>query len=536
MPDSMSGYGGCEDSATLSDYGESVEDQDYTGGTSYISLPPDYSGTDPEPDEDEEYTTMPVQPCPLKDKAKQRPPITIRAGMYFDGTGNNKSNIKIRKEQERIDSGEAEDYAGRQTIPDKHMDYLASYYADFSNVARMERFAKPYEGVDASIIIYTEGMGTTNAGADDVIGSGLGQGRTGIPARVKSARQLLFFRIISASEKEGRLISRIDYDSFGFSRGAASAIHFQYMAHEDPKNNIPLKAAPYCVGGATHKVNFMGLYDTVAAYGGFAHFNDAYQLGFSVRDKATYIVHLAAGEENRANFSLSQLSGGPDCANGVEIFLPGVHSDVGGGYNPAEPEAKRCMYWNYSHEYTHFKPSVPPDFIADKNWFVSQGWYREAELETKFRTRTYKDDEGNKSYRDFYLLYSKRDQVRGEYAAIPFQLMVEFAQPYDVRFRPRHLKHKQTRVIPKLAQLHSDLRSYAYKTQSGAITSKPTDWLHRVDPAYKKLRHEFLHYSAHYDLPTVIAGYDFFKAPVSLMKPKLENPGTARIKRTRTYY
>jgi type VI secretion system secreted protein VgrG len=81
-------------------------------------------------------------------------------------------------------------------------------------------------------------------------------------------------------------------------------------------------------------INFIGLFDTVAGIG------DVLSGDFSVGDErspgvnlylppgcARKVISLRARDEYRANFALNSVVPGYE-----EIMLPGVHSDVGGGY------------------------------------------------------------------------------------------------------------------------------------------------------------------------------------------------------------
>jgi type VI secretion system secreted protein VgrG len=75
--------------------------------------------------------------------------------------------------------------------------------------------------------VYVEGIGTRSGGADaTLIGQGLGQGETGVVARVRQtpdmlSKQLGFFQ----QKNPGITIRNLEFDLFGFSRGAAAARH-----------------------------------------------------------------------------------------------------------------------------------------------------------------------------------------------------------------------------------------------------------------------------------------------------------------------
>ena len=77
--------------------------------------------------------------------------------------------------------------------------------------------------------IYIEGIGTENNKADSLIGMGLGNNDTGVIAKTDRAISLLREKLteIVISLKENKLVIKcLQFDVFGFSRGAAAARHF----------------------------------------------------------------------------------------------------------------------------------------------------------------------------------------------------------------------------------------------------------------------------------------------------------------------
>ncbi|WP_312975110.1 T6SS phospholipase effector Tle1-like catalytic domain-containing protein [Stutzerimonas nitrititolerans] len=144
----------------------------------------------------------------------------------------------------------------------------------------------------------------------------------------------------------GSLVGILELDIFGFSRGAAAARHFANQVLQ--RASGPL--------GALHRqgtftpgpdfewdrdliINFIGLFDTVAAIGGWEDWadpSDAMNGGIDLHlapDAARQVVHLVARDEHRLNFALNRVS-----SPHREIVLPGAHSDLGGGYLPQSVE------------------------------------------------------------------------------------------------------------------------------------------------------------------------------------------------------
>ena len=102
------------------------------------------------------------------------------------------------------------------------------------------------------------------------------------------------------------------------------------------------------VFGEGVNVGFIGLFDTVASLGGLSNLGN-------VRSPATpgvkmylmphffpNVLQLVARDEYRANFALNSVS------RILEISLPGVHSDIGGGYRETSKSAcysAPCKLW-----------------------------------------------------------------------------------------------------------------------------------------------------------------------------------------------
>ena len=139
---------------------------------------------------------------------------------------------------------------------------------------------------------------------------------------------------INTALKPFNLISVINLSVFGFSRGAALARAFvndflkeQCKMHSDGKiyfNEHLLK------------IKFLGLFDTVASFGLPSVNIDApfFEKNLVVPDCVENCVHLIAGHEIRFSFPVDIISkGGKYRPNWIELVYPGVHSDVGGGYD-----------------------------------------------------------------------------------------------------------------------------------------------------------------------------------------------------------
>ncbi|CAD5109182.1 PAAR domain-containing protein [Zestomonas carbonaria] len=260
--------------------------------------------------------------------------IVLRLGLFFDGTSNNQANSDAASGCYAINLGiqpevaegfrqhcSAYGYDGDGNTPDN------SYGNDVSNVARLYRL---YPGQ-----------------ADSLYSQGSGRGDTGIVARVEQAPALILEQLQLLLDNNPSLkIRRIEFDLFGFSRGAAAARH---CANDLLKGPDSLLARALPAGSSLlansfawrHKtdyaLNFIGLFDTVAGVvapskGDFSAHNarnPGIDLGLPP-GIARRVVHLVAANEYRHNFSLTRTD--------HDIRLPGAHSDIGGGYLPLATE------------------------------------------------------------------------------------------------------------------------------------------------------------------------------------------------------
>lgn len=150
------------------------------------------------------------------------------------------------------------------------------------------------------------------------------------------------------------LVQKIHVSVFGFSRGAAKARAFvnwlQALCALDAKLSGREGASAFTLGGFELQIDFLGVFDTVASVG-LANTLGDFSLGRYLDGHAAWsdskvslrvpadvpCLHLVAAHEVRRSFPLDSIA-----VNGVynpkahEIVMPGVHSDVGGGYAPRE--------------------------------------------------------------------------------------------------------------------------------------------------------------------------------------------------------
>ncbi|RZG04773.1 DUF2235 domain-containing protein [Pseudoalteromonas sp. CO348] len=225
-------------------------------------------------------------------------------GIFFDGTGNNKYNDIL------------------DPFDDKEP----------TNIAKLHEL---YES-DGKLFFkrYIEGVGTKAGEEDTTLDLAVAYS---FDERLVKAVEVLVSNLRNASIA---LTNTILVDCFGFSRGAAAARAFVNLVNEMREKQDTKLANKEVV------FRFVGIFDTVASIGGDGD-NDHSEL--YARDEleeaarldlnqasAGAVYHLTAWDERRDKFPLNSLKnkGGSLFANHKEDYLPGVHSDIGGGYAP----------------------------------------------------------------------------------------------------------------------------------------------------------------------------------------------------------
>lgn len=172
--------------------------------------------------------------------------VKLRIGVFFDGTGNNKFNSDSVYYNKRYNSklplkeNEIKKIEGFKSFV---IESGSSYWNSYSNIAllhdlyeeKTDRKNSPdVKFQSLQLKFYIQGIGTLKNEKDDsitgYIGNGLGEGPRGVIARVEQACQDIADTIDEALKKNQdskplEIIS-IQFDVFGFSRGAAAARHF----------------------------------------------------------------------------------------------------------------------------------------------------------------------------------------------------------------------------------------------------------------------------------------------------------------------
>ena len=398
---------------------------------------------------------------PAEEPVEEAPPearTTIRVSVFFDGTANNRANTRQRE-------------LNTQVYQDNEDE--TSYGNDYTNVSRLETLLIGDDTFEHSYSIYVEGIGTTDLDSDSTVGLATGLRGTGVVAKVTAGIDRLLEGIGDLGLEGGEIIERIHLDAFGFSRGAAAARNFVHVVLTEN----PLKPRIEALGHTVEllEVNFVGLFDTVASYG-VKHSNDTADLSLDAVRSAKKVVQLAAAEEHRVNFRLTNIASAVGAGIGVEIFLPGVHSDVGGGYtdNYDEVDLQILDFDQFSND------ALERRFERERAWLIASGWNEADEIaDVNFWNE----------------LKVTRRGIRNGYNTIPLKHMADFATQTGLTFEPVSAHHP---IPGALAAVSATIDAHVAAHVAGTSVSTAAHWINMRGPVWQRLRHDYLHFSASY--------------------------------------
>lgn len=443
--------------------------------------------------------------------------ITLRLGLFFDGTGNNLANSEAAAGCYAVNLDMqpqvAEDirqhcaafgYDGKGGLPDN------SYGNGVTNVARLHDLYpdQVYQHLsigteEVYLKVYLEGIGTSSGQDDSLYSQGSGMGDTGVLARVEQApAQILSKLRLLRDNNPDLIIRRIEIDLFGFSRGAAAARHSANDLLKGPDSllarALPAGSPILTLDFAWHHrtdfiLNFIGLFDTVAGIvspmdGDFGPHN-RHNPGLNLQlapGIARKVIHLVAGDEYRHNFSLTQAE--------QDIQLPGCHSDIGGGYLPlaseklllSKPDSsfeprhlaneRSSAYWrtrqHHDRETRHWLTYLQPQELDIVTWSVN----------TQNRVR---DTVAEKRV---YAAIASQRMVRGELSLVYMRIMRELAVRAGVAFD----------AVPSTQAfgLPTELQLIATKLQAFALGETHTSL---TTEERSLLRRNYIHLSANWN-------------------------------------
>lgn len=399
-------------------------------------------------------------------------------------------------------------YDGEGSSPDN------SYGNDLSNVARLYDLYLDdvaYDGDKSgvkSVKVYVDGIGTLSGERDSLFSQATGLGEMGVAARVEESGGLIGRRIKKfIGDNPGVVVRSIEFDVFGFSRGAAAARHFinELVSGEGSKVVASIKAAATAVKddfswvfNSGYAVNFVGIFDTVAAIAnpflGDVSGANANNPGVDIRLRegcAKKVVHLVARDEVRKNFALNSA--------GQDILVPGVHSDVGGGYLPIAQE-KLFLSRPLSNQLPRNTPDiyVPAYREAVRNLLV---WQRKGVVSAgldkqSLQVVTWRKELGSTSKRDsnrdvdIYAAVAINRKVSGRLSLVYLRIMRDLAESQGVPFSPLDDGDQALALPQELRDIHRKLNSYVLNGGVGPALSYDEEAL---------LRMRYIHNSAHWN-------------------------------------
>lgn len=262
---------------------------------------------------------------------------------------------------------------------------LSNGYSNIAILYYMSKKEKTRDNINALFhSLYIEGSGATDASSKlpmNINGLGFGLGETGVVALVSKAVKY----VVSFIEIHKPLLNdivNVHFFVYGFSRGSACARLFSHLVTRDKGSKLPqirenefskYYAKKYYSDGSLHfldgdlkvysnlklqiekTVDYLGIYDTVASIGflmqkdGWVnpigepyrylseeydnnwHYKNVTEYGLFISEKVKKTCHICALDEFRENFALTDVGINVN-EKKMEVFIPGCHSDVGGGY------------------------------------------------------------------------------------------------------------------------------------------------------------------------------------------------------------
>ncbi|MBD1557852.1 DUF2235 domain-containing protein [Vibrio sp. S9_S30] len=307
--------------------------------------------------------------------------LSLRIGMFFDGTLNNSYSATWGKQQFEkyypiwksfylVEGNKNPTYLSPRSL--KYPDALepgTSAENEHTNIQKLFDLYLDGEFLDHDLVerVYITGIGTSNdidiarPAEESKLGYATGTGDFGIEKKVETGIDSLlehiqfnWSRYTTEYGVDG--LGCLKFDVLGFSRGAAAARHFVNTVHEN--TNIPFfslldkacteKRIPLKIGFNGKEdtaIKFVGIFDTVAAVVNGWSVRNGFDISADNTDngdvklwldpeRIEQVVHLVADSqtEYRLNFTLNQLNDNHS-PHFSEYTLPGAHSDLGGGYH-----------------------------------------------------------------------------------------------------------------------------------------------------------------------------------------------------------
>lgn len=468
---------------------------------------------------------------------------TLRIGVFFDGTANNtfkhKGGKSALEEALAECSPEEQQILLEQCFEGALPDGLNnSEKNDITNIGKARELYKLPTKSELNVAVYVEGIGTTEGQDDATAGLAADKGDTSSAVRVEQTCQT---QIVAEVKKQLErilptieCIHKVEFDVFGFSRGASAAR--QFVNRIDQKGDhplvetmaadpdIPLKASFDWVSRSDVRIQFVGLFDTVVSSYLWGKRNVTL-----APDCAERVVHIVAADEWRYHFDLTRITddaaGTAIADNFTEVIIPGAHSDIGGGYysrwSLRDPNAvsplitENCViasfnsvelpYINAAKSKAYLDACAYAKMRAEQGWakgVVSLASHSQPTQLGYLNVRPYigsitGSQTGGQRHISVDVVLHR--VVEGEYSRIPLHMMVEAARDAGVPFkkwvsqgdnayRLDSALSYPTVNLAKLDEIWVDVAK-----RRGEVINLARSL---PDEVYQKLRLGYLHYSA----------------------------------------
>lgn len=432
---------------------------------------------------------------------KKKREITLTIGVFFDGTGNNAVNTQNMLKaytagHYNLNDPEAESILAKCARDDFGVSGsgATSYTGYYTNIHWLSTLYKQDIPVDKGAFqaaLYIDGIGTDAGKPDSKLGQGFGISDTGVVAKTDKAVSMLADSIQAALDAVSNkqtdctfIIRSLQFDIFGFSRGAAAARHFaNRIQSEDPAIISSIRQGVTDTefnGSPSGKTRFIGIFDTVAAIGTPVnglnpHSADTGDVRLTLRPGvAEKVFHITAANECRFNFALNSVK-----PAWPELLLPGVHSDIGGGYLPVtkehlfltRPATETVPYCQPGEKTQAYRQAVAQLQTLDKSPCLAPLLRtNDISAETWYDDRLLPDRYGQMQKRSFAALTLRERTVRNDWSRVVLRVMLEAAKEAGVVFDPIHATIHELHLPDELSSLCDKALMMGKAARSGQPT------------------------------------------------------------------
>lgn len=453
-------------------------------------------------------------------------------GVFFDGTGNNMNGNRSKQKNAKEKIKNINQPQGANELKESYENASGD---DYSNIALLHGI---YQGMHKeaekelannfdvyTFNVYVEGPGTTGWSVDNTVGGKVaGVGTGGVISVVSQAIKFVRQKLDSHGSLSD---AEIHFHVFGFSRGAAAARIFSHLALRGSNESLAGidnymsvtkydHISKYVDNGYIHfldnlkvksiTVDFLGLFDTVSSIGNAYSPNDVNDYGLYLHKGVLGAMHLCALDEFRECFALTDLGKSVDNPNFTEFFIPGCHTDVGGGYTSAtrtlmiEREPKKI--YAVRQEAALFEPKpININTLKELGWLAGGNTLKEVEInDDDTRFEKWKKNAQNKIAHPINSaagIIEINRYVKKGYNLIPFELMRTKAQQITKKQLFLNIGEQKTGRFAcesDLLNLRKNMVKYVTDRSKGRYYYYPDGAYN--SSKYQELRKNYINYSA----------------------------------------